>query len=187
MVNYSPNFKKLKSKILKILSKAEQELEIVHSFDTLKWVKEIDKNASESLQIAALAHDIDRGIKPKVIRADQETYDNYNKRHAKRGSLLIVKLLNKYNYSKDFINKTSHLVENHEVGGDTETDILMDADSISFFSCNLDWYFKYKGLDKTKDKIFFMYQRATPRAQKIIKSIKIKNKYLQSLCQDIFF
>ena len=186
MINYSSNFKKLKSEIAQILSKAEFELENAHSLDTLKWVKKIDKNASESLQIAALAHDIDRGISPRICIETNETYDGYKARHAKRSSQLIADLLLKYNYPKDFIKRTSLLVEKHEVGGDKEIDILMDADSISFFSCNLDWYLNYKGITGTKDKIIFMYKRATPRAKQMIKKIKIKNKILYDLCQEIF-
>ena len=186
MIIYSSNFKKLKSEIEKIFSKAKFKLETAHSLDTLKWVKKIKKDANESLQIAALAHDIDRGFKPKIERMEGETYGNYKKRHAKRSSQLISKLMAKYDYSKDLIDTTSRLVENHEVGGDIETDILMDADSISFFSCNLEWYFKYKGLDRTKDKIIFMYKRATPRAKQIIKTIKIKNIELQEMCRGIF-
>jgi hypothetical protein len=138
------------------------------------------------LQIAALAHDIDRGFKPKNKRAEGETYDDYKKRHAKRSSQLISELMVKYGYSKDLIDKTIYLVKNHEVGGDIEADILMDADSISFFSCNLEWYFRYKGFDRTKGKIMYMYKRATPRSKQIIKTIKIKNKELQKMCRVIF-
>jgi len=186
MIIYSPNFKKLKSEIAEILSKAGFPLENAHSLDTLKWVKKIDINAGECLQIAALAHDIDRGFDPKITRGTNETYDDYKKRHAKRSSQLIAELMNKYDYPENMVKKTSLLVENHEVGGDKETNILMDADSVSFFSCNIEWYFKYKGLEGTKDKILFMYKRATPRAKQMIKNIKIENKELQSMCKDIF-
>jgi len=61
MTNLSQNFDGLKSEILDTLSKAEFELEHDHAVDTLRWVKKIDNNASEHLQIAALTHDIERG------------------------------------------------------------------------------------------------------------------------------
>lgn len=186
MINHSQNFKKLKSEIAKILSKAGFPLENAHSLDTLKWVKKIDVSASECLQIAALAHDIDRGVNPKITREINETYDDYKKRHAKRSSQLIAELMTKHGYPEDMVKNTSLLVENHEVGGDKEINILMDADSVSFFSCNIEWYFKYKGLEETKDKVLFMYKRATPRAKRMIKTIKIENKELQSMCKDIF-
>lgn len=186
MTHYSPNFTKLKSEIAEIFSKAEFELEGAHSLDTLGWVMKIDPEASEALQIAALAHDIDRGIKPKITREKNETYDDYKVRHATRSSQLIVDLMVKYGYSKDLIKKTSFLVKNHEVGGSEEVNILMDADSVSFFSCNIEWYYKYKGLKGTKDKIILMYGRATPRAKQMIRSFKIKNKELLSMCKDVF-
>lgn len=188
MADFSKNFNNLKSEIVKIFSKAKFELEGAHSLDTLKWVKKIDINASESLQIAALAHDIDRGVAPKITRAENETYNEYKMRHAKRSSQLVAKLMIKYGYPKDLVEKTSHLVEEHEVGGDKETNILKDADSISFFSCNIEWYYNYKNkdLEETKREILYKYQRAAPRARKMIKTIKIKNKVLQSLCKDAF-
>jgi hypothetical protein len=186
MLRASPNFNKIKSELKAIFSKAEFELEGAHSTDTLKWVKKIDANASESLQIAALSHDIDRAVGQRIKREEKETYDDYKKRHAKRSSQLITELMTKYGYPKDMIKKTSLLVENHEVGGDKETNILMDADSVSFFSCNIEWYFRYKGREGTKDKIIFMYKRATPRAKQMIKTIKIKNEILRKMCNDIF-
>lgn len=185
---YSKNFKGLKSELVEIFSKAEFELEGTHALDTLEWVKKINPNAEEALQIAALAHDIDRGIKPRVKRQENETYDDYKKRHAKRSALLIEKLMVKHNYSKDLINKTIYLVENHEIGGNKETDILMDADSISFFSCNIDWYYNYKNknLEETKKGIKYKFERATPRAKELIKTIEIKNKVLKEMCKEVF-
>lgn len=186
MTNCSENFKRLKSEIADIFSKAEIKEEGLHSIDTFRWVKEIDADASECLQIAALAHDIDRGIGPRIRREVNETYDDYKRRHAKRSAQLIAELMSKFGYSEDPIEKTSFLVEKHEVGGDKETDILKDADSISFFSCNIEWYYKNKGVEETKREILYKYERATPKARQMIKSIKIRNKELQEMCKDVF-
>jgi len=84
-------------------------------------------------------------------------------------------------YSKESILRTSLLVKNHEVGGDKDTNFLMDADSISYFDTNIDWYYKEKGLEKTKSKIIFMYRRASLRAKKIIKSLCFKNEDVQTI------
>ncbi len=189
MIKKSPKFEKIKLEIIKILASAEFELESAHALDTLNWVKKIDKNASESLQIAALAHDIDRGIGQKIIREDGETYDEYKVRHAKRGAKLISELMAKFGYSKELIVETADLVLRHEVGGTKDADILKDADSVSFFSCNIEWYYNYKNKndDEMKREILYKYERATPRAKELIKSIKIKNKVIQNMCQEIFF
>lgn len=187
-MSQSSNFKKLSSELADIFSNAEFELEARHSLDVLNWVKIIDPNASESLQIAALAHDLDRGIAPMIRKIDEETYDEYKERHAKRSSELIAQLMTKYNFPQSTIKRTVSLVKNHEVGGDDEADILMDADSISFFSCNIDWYYHYKNenLESTTDGIKYKFERATPRAQKIIREVVIKNKILRDVCNEIF-
>jgi len=188
VINTSKNFNKIKSEIATIFLNAEFELEGDHSLDTLRWVKKINKNASESLQIAALTHDIDRAIPPKVTRKVDETYNSYKIRHSQRSSELIADLMKKYDYPKELIESTRLLVKKHEEGGNNEADILKDADSISFFSCNLEWYYNYKNKDikEVKREIAYKFQRATPRAQKLIKSIKIRNIVLRELCKDIF-
>lgn len=185
---YSSNFEKLKLEIENIFSTAEFELEGAHSRDTWEWVMKIDKNSDEALQIAALAHDIDRGVKPKIMRLEGETYDDYKVRHAKRSAEIISKLMIKHGYDIETIRKTTRLVENHEVGGDRETDILMDADSVSFFSCNLEWYFNYKkkNYDETKREIIYKYERASLRARQMIRKIEITNKVLNDLCNEVF-
>ena len=40
------------------------------------------------------------------------------------------------------ISKVTHLIGKHEVGGDLEQDILMDADSVSFFETNAEMFVK---------------------------------------------
>lgn len=54
-------------------------------------------------------------------------------------------MLVKFDFDDLFINKVYNLVLKHELGGDKETDILMDADSISFFEGNLPTYLKDNG------------------------------------------
>lgn len=188
MTDNSPDLKSLKAELSDIFSQAEFKLESAHSLDMLEWVKKIEPNPSIALQIAALSHDIDRGIKPMVKRQENETYDDYKARHAERSAQLIAELMRKYGYSKDLIDETSRLVRNHEIGGDRETDVLMDADSISFFSCNIDWYYKYKNnnLEETRKGIQYKYGRSTPRAKKLIRTIEVKNKLLRDMCLEVF-
>ncbi len=184
----SKNFTALKSTLLTLLSQAEFELKCEHALDTLKWVKRMASQADEALQIAALAHDLERAVPPMIRRRVNEAHKDYKKRHAKRSALLIMDLMRKQGYSQPLWEKTGLLVENHEIGGDLETDILRDADSISFFSCNIDWYFHYKqgDLELLKKQIAYKYDRASPRARSLIKLIKIKNPVLSEACRNIF-
>ncbi|MCX6726661.1 MAG: DUF4202 family protein [Candidatus Shapirobacteria bacterium] len=181
MIENSKLFNDLKSEILKIFTDKNIATDPAHSINTYEWLKKIDQNASEELQIAALAHDIDRAIDPIIIQEKNESYDNYKARHALRSSKLITDLMIKHRYSQKSVEKTSLFVKNHEIGGDNDTNILTDADSISYFDTNIDWYYEIKGPEKTKDKIIFMYQRVSPRAKKIIISLKFKNPEIQSI------
>jgi hypothetical protein len=67
--------------------------------------------------------------------------------------------MKKHNYPNEIINRVKHLVENHEVGGDEETNILTDADSLAYFKYNIPFYLIRNGKERTKEKIKFMYKR----------------------------
>lgn len=186
MVENSKLFNGLKAEILKIFTDKNFATDTTHSQNTYEWLKKLDQNASEELQIAALAHDIDRAIDPRVVQEENESYDNYKVRHALRSSKLITDLMIKHGYSQESVEKTSLFVKNHEVGGDKDMNTLTDADSISYFDTNIDWYYGVKGPEKTKAKIIFMYQRVSPRAKKIISSLKFKNSEIQNIFLSLF-
>lgn len=181
MFENSKLFDDLKAEISKIFADKNLATDPAHSQNTYEWLMKLDDNASEELQIAALAHDIDRAIDPSVIQEENESYDNYKVRHANRSAKLIADLMAKYGYSQDSIKKTSLYVKNHEVGGDKDINTLTDTDSISYFNTNIDWYYEVKGPEKTKVKIIFMYQRVSPRAKKIISSLRFKNPEIQNI------
>ncbi len=60
-----------KQKIHAIISKSRVPEDPVHAENVLEWVLKLKPDADEALQIAALAHDIDRAVeKRKILRAD---------------------------------------------------------------------------------------------------------------------
>lgn len=192
MNNQSTRFKKIQVEISEITGKSEVEFDSQHSKNTVKWIRRLEKNPSKELLIAALAHDIERGLPPSVLKRPDETYDNYKMRHAQRSSEIIANLMLKFNFTHNSIEKVRKLVKNHEVGGDKETNILRDADSVAFFDSldsNVKRYIKKGGFgstkDRIKDKIIFMYQRTSSRAKRLIKSLDFENKELRIICSDI--
>jgi hypothetical protein len=68
---------------------------------------------------------------------------------------------------------------------------LRDADSIAFFDCNLEPTLNRNKLvssdavERLKSKIRFMFDRVSPKAQKIIKGLKYDNPEIQNLVKDI--
>jgi len=177
----------LLNRIKEILKKSPLEEDVIHAELVLKWVLELKNDADEALQIAAIAHDIDRAIS-KITESDLKNsidgYVEYKKQHAIRSSKFIVEILEEYKYPSEFINKVSKLVEYHEVGGDPESDILRDADSLAYFEYNIPSYLKRNGEEKTKRKISFMYQRASDKVKERIKAMEYQDKLLDKLIKE---
>jgi hypothetical protein len=70
------------------------------------------------------------------------------------------------------ITDATELVRLHEVGGTEDADILRDADSISFFDNNLEFYISYKGFEEAVKQVAYKFDRCSPRAQKHIRELK---------------
>jgi len=169
------NIKELENEIIKIISKSPVKTDVAHAESTRKWVLRLKPDADLALQISALAHDIERAYESDHYNKNKEKFDNYEelKRiHSEKSAKIIVELLEKYNFDKEFISKVEHLVLKHEFGGDFESNLLMDADSLSFFEENFVQYFEKFGEEKARKKIRFMYDRMSDNAKQLSKNIK---------------
>ena len=178
-------FNLIKKEIDSITKKAPIPIEYKHSQSILKILLKLNPKADISLKIAALGHDIDRSIpelriKPKGFK----DYNKYKKQHSIRSAEIIVNLMESMAFKKEIIEKTKFLIENHEVGGETDVETLKEADSISFFQDNLEYY-KKKYPDYFKDKVEFMYKRLSSKAREIVLKLKIKNKEIEKEVKDI--
>ena len=156
-----------------------------HADNTLEWLLRLETGADEALQLAALAHDIDRATPERVRREDHPDYDAFKAAHARRGARLLRGMLEDCGVESAIANEACRLVEFHEVGGDPGSDLLKDADSISFFDVNLLLYFQREGWDETKRRSHWGYRRLTPRAREIVKQIDHEDKELERLLREV--
>lgn len=180
-------FELIKKEIEGILPNSPLGFEPMHSKLTLKWLLKLKPDADEALQIAALAHDIDRavtGITETYDLKDYSKIDEFKEEHAKRSAKIVSDLMKKFDYGKASIEKANQLVLNHEVGGNEETNALMDADGIAYFDYNIYTYFKKNGWEKTKNKVKFMYKRLSGKAKRIVKELDLKDKEVTKLFQE---
>lgn len=184
LMQMSNKIGRLKREIKKIIERSPIATDPAHAVQVLKFVLEMKPHASEELQIAALAHDIERGVAPRSRSNEGESYESYKKRHAKRSARITVEILQNHGYSKTSIDKVRKLIEIHEEGGSKEADILRDADSISYFDTNIDYYLELYGSKKTQDKIKFMYERASKRAKERINKLEF-SKEAQKLMKEV--
>jgi len=181
------NLNNLKKEIVDILKKSPLDFEATHARLVHKWVLTLKPNADEALQIAAWSHDIDRavtGITEKDLK-DFSKIDEFKKEHAERSAEFISEILRKNNYSDTIIYKVKTLVSKHEVGGDEESNVLKDADSLAYFEHNIPSYLKRNGLERTKEKIKFMFERMSPAAKKIAKGLKYANLEIKKTVDEL--
>jgi len=171
-------FNLVKKEIAEILPKSPIPFETKHSELTHKWLLKLKPDADEAMQIAALAHDIDRaftGITEKDCK-DYSKIDEFKKEHAIRSAKFICEIMKKHGYDKKMVDKVRHLVEAHEEGGDADQDIIMSADSLAYFEYNIPGYIKRYGPEQTKKKIHFMYKRLPEKAKKLVREMKFEDK-----------
>ena len=156
-----------------------------HADNTLQWLLQLEPAADAALQIAALGHDIDRATSDHVRRKDYRDYDAFKADHARRGSHLVRRILRNCGVDIVVIEEACRLVEVHEVGGDPRSDLLKDADSISFFDVNLPLYYAREGWKETKRRSLWGYRRLSAQARKVVGNISYEEKILLRLLEEV--
>lgn len=190
----SERYLNTKKDIEDIIRKSPLEWDLVHSGKVLFWLLELKPDADEILKVSALAHDMERGvtgISETTHLKDYGDIKQFKKEHAIRSANIAEELLNKHGYGKEEIKRARKLIENHEEGGDEETNTLRDADSIAFFDYNLEptlnrnKLISLDAVERTKSKIKFMFDRVSPKAKQIIKSLNYPNTEINKMISEL--
>jgi len=174
-----------KQKIRAIISKSGVTEDPVHAENVLEWVLKLKPDANEAMQIAALAHDIDRAVeKRKISRSDFNGYDAFKAAHAKNSARILKEILDKCYVEQTIIDEACRLVERHEVGGGPCSDLLKDADSISYFEVNMPLYFQREGYEETLKRCIWGYQRLSPKMKTICQKMTYSHHSLVKILQE---
>lgn len=174
-----------KNRIKMLIANSEVPEDPSHADNTLEWLLRMKPNADAALQIAAIAHDIDRATPERIRREDYSNYDIFKATHARRSARLLRGILEDCMVEKPIIQETCRLVEIHEVGGDSRSNLLKDADSISYFDVNLPLYYQRNTLEETTRRSIWGYQRLSARAKEIVNNINYNQKELTDLINNI--
>jgi adenylosuccinate synthase len=171
-----------KRRIREIVAGSRVKEDPLHAENTLEWLLRLDPKANEALQIAALAHDIERAVEAgRVRRANYDDYDVFKAAHAHNGAKILRGILDKCGIAKPINDEACRLVALHEVGGDPRSDLLKNADSISYFEVNMPLYYQREGWEETKRRCIWGYRRLSARMKKIAKSITYEDEVLTCL------
>lgn len=175
-----------KARIRRVVAGSRVPEDPRHADNTLEWMLRMQPHAGCALQIAALAHDIDRADENrKVKRADYDTYDAFKVAHARHGAEILHPILTECGVPPHVVIEACRLVKVHEVGGDPRGDLLKDADSISYFDVNLPLYFQREGWAETKRRSRWGYQRLSAQAREALKLIRYPEDALRRLLLEV--
>ena len=174
-----------RQKIRAVIAGSQVPEDPCHADNTLEWLLRLEPDAGEALRLAALAHDIDRATPERVKRENYPDYDAFKAAHARRGARLLRGILEDCGVESTLIKEACRLVKIHEVGGDPESDLLKDADSISYFDVNLSLYYQREGWAETKRRSLWGYQRLSARAKKIVENISYEEEELTRLLREV--
>ena len=157
-----------------------------HSLNTREWLLVLDPSADAALQIAALGHDIDRAVaERKVERAEFSDYDAFKAAHARNGAQILAELLEACGIDDAaFLREVHRLVCCHEVGGDPRSDLLVDADSLSYFDVNLPLYFARNTWEETQRRCVWGYRRLSKRSLSLAARLTYSDPDLQRMASE---
>jgi hypothetical protein len=174
-----------KQRIREIIADSRVPEDPRHAENTLKWLFRLETQADPALQIAALGHDIDRAVETrKVRRTDFNDYDAFKAAHARNGAAILREILNKCAVAKSVADEACRLVTLHEVGGDPRSDLLKDADSVSFFKVNMPLYYQREGWEETRRRCSWGYRRLSVRLKKIVRRLTYDDEALTRLLKE---
>ncbi len=175
-----------KQRIRLVISGSQVPEDSRHADNTLEWLLRLAPDAYDALQLAALAHDIDRAVNEvKVKRADYDDYDAFKAAHASNGAEILRPILTACGVELQKVDEDCRLVEVQEVGGDLRSDLLKDADGISYFDVNLPLYYRREGWEEAKRRSLWGYRRLSPRAQEIVRHITYEEEALVRLLREV--
>ena len=175
-----------KKQIRAIISKSSVPEDPRHADNVLEWLLKLKPDADDALQIAALAHDIDRADdQTKIKRADFNDYDQFKAAHAHHSATILKQILQQCQVEPSIVDNACELVEQHEVGGDPRSDLLKDADSISYFEVNMPLYFQREGYEETLRRGIWGYQRLSPKMQEVCKKISYSDDVLDAILAEV--
>ena len=172
----------VRKRIEAVISGSSVPEDAPHSKNTLQWLFKLKPDADEALQIAALGHDIERAVNDrKVRREDYGDYDRFKAAHARNSAKILMEVMMDCAMKGKVAEEVCRLVRLHEIGGDSRSDILKDADAISFFDVNLPLYFERNGWEETKQRAVWGYQRLSGRMKKVVQRLSYEKEQLNRL------
>lgn len=150
-----------------------------HAENTLEWLLHLHPEADDALRLAALAHDIERSRPDRLRRQDFDDYDEFKAMHAAMGARMAAGIFREAGIDQEVKEEACRLIRLHESGGDERSDLLKDADSISFFDHNLQAYFHREGVTEALRRARWGFGRLSSRGRHYVAQIHYEHPELR--------
>lgn len=169
MTSSAKALERVRARISEVIASSSVPEDPGHSINTLEWLLKLEPCADQALQLAALGHDIDRAVEAsKVLRASFSAYDDFKAAHAVHSAEMLLEILQRCGVEDPALaDELYRLVCVHEVGGDERSDLLVDADSLSYFDVNLPLYRERNSHEETLQRCVWGFRRLSERAKVI--------------------
>ena len=164
--------------VIKSFYESKNERSVRHFKRTVFWVKKLRPDADDALLVAAIAHDVERAFRGRdvheKIRKSREglTGKDHLRYHEEKSADIICNFLSGQGAGAALVERVRMLVSRHEEGGNDDQNLLMDADSISFFENNVSHFLKTKtvefGKKKIRKKFDWMYERIKSEKARVV-------------------
>ncbi len=179
------SIERVKNTIEAVVAESSVPEDPVHSKNTLAWLLRLKPDADEALQIAALGHDIERAIgQRKVRRANFKDFDEFKAAHAKNSEAILKEIMGECSLPAEISDDICRLVRRHEVGGDKRSELLKNADAISYFDVNLPFYFEREGYAETLRRTLWGYRRLSANVRHFARAVSYESDELNRLLKE---
>jgi len=147
-----------------------------HFQRTVYWATQLKTDVDEAIQIAAYSHDIQRAFRStnteNTFKGLEMNDPEFLRAHQEQGARIITDFLRNKGYNRINVQRVYNMVLHHEEGGEDESDLIKDSDSLSYFDTNVTKHIHKTSLvigkDKIRRKIEWMFERiSSSRAKEI--------------------
>jgi hypothetical protein len=158
----------------------------VHAENTLEWLLKLDSDADDTLKIAALGHDIERAVEARRIKkGDFPDFDAFKAAHARNSAVIMDEIMLECGVDAFLAQEVHRLAALHETGGDSRSDLLKHADSLSYFEVNLPFYYQRNGWEKTLRRSLWGYARLSTETREYLSDISYPDSILNDLLHEV--
>lgn len=180
----------IEKEVLSIIIHSPVPEDLPHALNTRKWLLKIVPEADETLQLAALSHDIERARaskRRKISRDMFNHYDGYKRAHCIESAKIMSSILKRFKVDRRTESRILFLIKNHEFGvkGSKYANALKVADSISFFDVCLPLYYEREGADESLKRMRWGWKRLSHEGKEIVSKFEYSEPILNYLMKKV--